>query len=109
MPLVWIFGNGAVPFIKQYNDYGLKAALVVPMANNFSREQLAELGDLGLGMVACDFYADTLDNPANAEFVAAYQKLYPGEYPMPQGFRRLAGCHDVRQGGRGDWRRHHAG
>ena len=23
----WIFGNGAVPFVKQYSDYGLKAPL----------------------------------------------------------------------------------
>jgi ABC-type branched-subunit amino acid transport system substrate-binding protein len=84
--LFWIFGNGAVPFVKQYNDYGLKAPLVVPMSNNFSDEQLAELGDLGLGMVACDFYASTLDNPLNKEFIAAYQKLYPNEYPTPQAF-----------------------
>jgi branched-chain amino acid transport system substrate-binding protein len=84
--LFWIFGNGAVPFVKQYNDYGLKAPLLVPMSNNFSDEQLKELGDLGLGMVACDYYAYTLDNPLNKEFIAAYQKLYPGENPTPQGF-----------------------
>jgi len=84
--LFWIFGNGAVPFVKQYHDYGLKAPLLVPMANNFSREQLAELGQLAVGMVACDIYVDTLDNPANKEFVAKYQELYPGEYPMPQGY-----------------------
>jgi ABC-type branched-subunit amino acid transport system substrate-binding protein len=84
--LFWIFGNGAVPFVKQYTDYGLKAPLVVPMSNNFSDEQLGELGALGAGMVACDFYASTLDNQLNKDFIAAYQKLYPDEYPTPQGF-----------------------
>lgn len=82
----WIFGNGAVPFVKQYNDYGLEAALAIPMSNNFSDEQLAELGDIGLGMVACDYYAYTIDNPLNDEFIAGYQKLYPGQYPTPQGY-----------------------
>ena len=43
--LFWIFGNGAVPFVQQYNDYGLTAALAAPMSNNFSDAQLAELGD----------------------------------------------------------------
>jgi len=89
--LFWIFGAGAVPFVKQYNDYGLTAPLVVPMANNFSREQLAELGDMGVGMVACDIYADTLDNPENEAFVAKYQELYPGEFPMPQGYGAAQG------------------
>lgn len=84
--LFWIFGNGAVPFVKQYNDYGLTAPLLVPMSNNFSDEQLAELGDMGAGMVACDFYAWTLDNAANKEFVAAFEKLYPGEKPAPQAY-----------------------
>ena len=86
LTLFWIFGNGAVPFVKQYNDYGLTAPLAVPMSGNFSDEQLAELGDLGLGMVACDYYAYTIDNPMNEEFVAAYQELYPGENPHPNAY-----------------------
>jgi len=84
--LFWIFGNGAVPFVKQYNDYGLTAVLAAPMSNNFSDEQLAELGDLGLGMLAIDYYAYTINNPQNKELIAAYQKLYPGENPTPQGY-----------------------
>ena len=84
--LFWIFGNGAVPFVKQYHDYGLKAPLLVPMSNNYSDEQLTELGDMGVGMVACDFYAWTLDNAANKDFVAAYGKLNNGEKPTPQAY-----------------------
>jgi len=82
----WIFGNGAVPFAKQFHDYGLTGVLAVPMSNNFSDAQLAELGDVGLGMIACDYYAYTIDNQANKDFIAGYQKLYPGEYPTPQGY-----------------------
>jgi branched-chain amino acid transport system substrate-binding protein len=82
----WIFGNGAVPFVKQYKDYGLTAPLAAPMSNNFSDAQLAELGDAGLGMLACDYYAYTIDNQPNKDFIAAYEKLYPGEKPTPQGY-----------------------
>jgi len=82
----WIFGNGAVPFVKQFNDYGLKGALAVPMSNNFSDAQLAELGDISLGMIACDYYAWTIDNAMNKDFIAGYEKLYPGEKPTPQGY-----------------------
>ena len=86
LTLFWIFGNGAVPFVKQYKDYGLAAPLAAPMSNNFSDEQLAELGDIGQGMLAVDYYAYTIENPLNDEFVAAYQKLYPGENPTPQAY-----------------------
>ncbi len=82
----WIFGNGAVPFVKQYKDYGLEAPLAAPMSNNFSDAQLAELGDVGLGMLACDYYAYTIDNQMNKDFIAGYQKLYPNEFPTPQGY-----------------------
>jgi branched-chain amino acid transport system substrate-binding protein len=82
----WIFGNGAVPFVQQYTDYGLKGRLATTMSNNFSDAQLAELGDVALGMLACDYYAYTLDNALNDDFVAAYEQLYPGEKPTPQGY-----------------------
>jgi branched-chain amino acid transport system substrate-binding protein len=82
----WVFGNGAAPFVKQYNDYGLTAPLVAPMSNNFSEQQLADLGDLGLDMVACDFYSPELDNAANTAFVDAYRKMWDGAYPAPQAY-----------------------
>ena len=87
----WIFGNGAVPFVKQFNDYGVKGALAVPMSNNFSDAQLAELGDMSLGMIACDYYAYTVDNPENKAFIAGYEKLYPGQKPTPQGYAAWQG------------------
>ena len=82
----WIFGNGAVPFVKQLKDYGIKGAVAVPMSNNYSDAQLAELGDAALGMIAVDYYAWALDNAMNKDFIAAYEKLYNGEKPTPQGY-----------------------
>lgn len=82
----WIFGNGTLPFVKQYNDYGLTAPLVAFMAQDFADDRLADLGDLGLGLIASDYYAYTIDNQANKEFVAAYEKLYPGEKPTAQSY-----------------------
>lgn len=82
----WIFGNGAVPFVKQLKDYGIKGVVAVPMSNNFSDAQIAELGDVALGMIACDYYAWTLENAANTAFIEAYGKLYKGEKPTPQAY-----------------------
>jgi branched-chain amino acid transport system substrate-binding protein len=82
----WIFGNGAVPFVKQLNDYGIDSVVAVPMSNNFSDAQLAELGDIAQGMIAVDYYAWAIDNPMNQEFIAAYEKLYNGEKPTPQAY-----------------------
>ena len=44
------------------------------MSNNFSDAQLAELGDMSLGMIACDYYAWTLENPANNDFIAGVRQ-----------------------------------
>ena len=87
----WIFGNGAVPFVKQYHDYGLKAPIAAPMSNNYSDAQLAELGDIALGMIACDYYAWTVDNASNKAFIEAYGKLFKGEKPTPQAYGAWAG------------------
>jgi len=81
----WVFGNGAAPFVKQYNDYGLTAPLVAPMSNNFYEAQLADLGDLGIGMVACDFYSPEIQNDLNKQFVDAYVAKWDA-YPPAQAF-----------------------
>jgi branched-chain amino acid transport system substrate-binding protein len=77
----WIFGNGTGPFIKQYNDYGLKAPLIMTMADDLQEPVMQELGDLSLGIIGSDHYLSTLDTPANKAFVERYQKLYPDELP----------------------------
>ena len=83
----WVFGNGAAPFVKQYNDYGLTAPLIAPMANNFSEQQLADLGQLGVGMVGCDFYAlRSTTRPTRRS--SRRTEAVSGEYPLAAGIRR---------------------
>ena len=86
--MFWVRGKGAIPFVQQYAGAGLTAPLLVPMANNYSETQLQYLDALGLGLgiVACAVYTPMLDNPVNDEFIAAYRRLYPGEYPTPEAF-----------------------
>jgi branched-chain amino acid transport system substrate-binding protein len=86
MCLWWIFGNGAVPFIKQYNDYGQKAMLISPMAQNVTEGQMLELGDRGVGLLGFDYYSPETDNAINKAFVAKYKEMWNGEYPAPQAF-----------------------
>ena len=82
----WIFGNGAAPFVKQYNDYGLTAPLITAMASNLTEPQLADLGDVSLGLIGGEFYSPEIDNPMNQQFVEAYKAKYGGEYPTMQSF-----------------------
>ena len=82
----WIFGNGAAPFVKQYNDYGLEAPLITAMASNLTEPQLAELGDVALGLIGGEFYSPEIDNPMNKEFVEDHRAKWDGEYPTMQSF-----------------------
>jgi ABC-type branched-subunit amino acid transport system substrate-binding protein len=84
----WVRGKGAIPFVREYYAAGLTATLLVPMSSNYSESQLKYLNALGLGLgiIGCDCYTPLLDNPVNDEFIAAFQQLYPGEYPTPEAF-----------------------
>ena len=39
-----------------------------------------------MGILGCDCYTPLLDNSSNDQFIAAFQELYPGEYPTPEAF-----------------------
>ena len=82
----WIFGNGAAPFVKQYHDYGIQAPLVTAMASNLTEPQLADLGEVGLGLIGGEFYSPEIDNPMNKKFVEDYKARWNGEYPTMQTF-----------------------
>src|SRR6185437_14130978 len=74
----------AVRFVKQYDEYGLKAKTRL-CSSGFMVESdtLPAQGDAALGIVSSLHYADTLDNPANKAFVEAYRgkyKAYPSVY-----------------------------
>ena len=86
--MFWVRGKGAIPFVRQYAASGLTGALLVPMASNYSESQLEYLGALGLGLgiIGSDIYTPMLDNAQNVQFIQAFQRLYPGEYPTPEAF-----------------------
>ena len=86
--MFWVRGTGAVPFVRQYANSGLRGQLLVPQSSNYHESDLEYLEALGLApnMIACDVYTPVLSNEANEEFIAAYRSLYPGEYPTPEVF-----------------------
>jgi ABC-type branched-subunit amino acid transport system substrate-binding protein len=86
--MFWVRGSGAIPFVQQHAATGLSGALLVPMASNYSESQLEYLEALGLGsgIVACDIYTPMIEGAKNRDFIAAFQQLYPGEYPTPEVF-----------------------
>lgn len=74
-------GTDAVRFVKQYAEYGLKKVSELT-GSGFMVEgdTLPAQGASALGTLSSLQYAETLDNPANKKFVAAYLAKYK-EYP----------------------------
>lgn len=77
-------GTDAVRFVKQYDEYGLKAKTRLT-GSGFMVESdtLPAQGKSALGALSSLHYADTLDNPENRKFVADYRakfKDYPSVY-----------------------------
>jgi branched-chain amino acid transport system substrate-binding protein len=70
-------GTDAVRFVKQYDEYGLKAkSRLTGSGFMLDSDTLPAQGRSALGALSSLHYADTLDNPANKAFVAAYQARY---------------------------------
>ncbi|MEO9190823.1 MAG: ABC transporter substrate-binding protein [Acetobacteraceae bacterium] len=70
-------GSDAVRFVKQYAEYGLKDKIRLScLGFMVESDVLPAQGDAALGIVSSLHYADTLDNPANKAFVAAYRTKY---------------------------------
>jgi branched-chain amino acid transport system substrate-binding protein len=64
-----------IAFMKQYAQSGLDAPVFGP-AFSFSQDILAAVGDAALGVKNTSQWSKDLDNPANAQFVAAFQEAY---------------------------------
>jgi len=77
-------GSNPLRFLKQFNDYGLKAKLAV-LGNTTSTDEgiLRLMGDEAIGVFSAGWYAATLDTPDNKKFVAGINAEYqhdPGFY-----------------------------
>jgi branched-chain amino acid transport system substrate-binding protein len=70
-------GAEAVAFVKQYSQFGL-AGTIPLYGSGFLTEGgvLPAQGDASLGVQTSLHYTSELDNPANKDFVAAYQAKY---------------------------------
>src|SRR6478735_7264711 len=77
-------GTDAVRFVKQYDEYGLKAkSRLTGSGFMVDSDTLPAQGKSALGCVNALHYADTLDNPENSKFVEQYRakfKEYPSVY-----------------------------
>lgn len=78
-------GNG-IKFLKQYNEYGMKAKIPVLAAMTTVDEGiLKSMGDEALGVVSTGWYAADINNPDNKRFVQGMNRDYqqdPGYYSM---------------------------
>jgi branched-chain amino acid transport system substrate-binding protein len=77
-------GANGFRFLKQYNEYGMKAKIpVLGSATTVDEGILKNMGDEALGVISTAWYAATFDSPENRKFVAAVNKEYnadPGYY-----------------------------
>ncbi|WP_293604960.1 ABC transporter substrate-binding protein [Polaromonas sp. UBA4122] len=78
-------GNG-IKFLKQYDEYGLKAKIPLLGAMTTVDEGiLKSMGDEALGVISAGWYAASINNPDNKRFVQAMNRDYkqdPGYYSM---------------------------
>lgn len=81
-PVVYNFsGGGAHPirFVQQWGESGIKARLA-GFAGFVDATTVEQQGRAALGVLSSTIYTDTLDNPVNKKFVAAYRNKTK-EYP----------------------------
>lgn len=78
-------GNG-IKFLKQYNEYGLKAKIpVIAAMTTVDEGILKSMGDEALGVVSTGWYTATLPNAENKKFAAGINRDFqqdPGYYSV---------------------------
>jgi branched-chain amino acid transport system substrate-binding protein len=75
----WFGGADAIRFVKQYQEYGLKAKLPLYGYNTLTDDTiLPAIGDPALGLVTVGHYGAALDTPANKAFVQEYERKHGG-------------------------------
>jgi branched-chain amino acid transport system substrate-binding protein len=68
-------GGMGISFLKQYADSGLELPVVGP-AFSFDQGILQAVGEAALGVKNTSQWSKDIDNPANREFVAAFEEAY---------------------------------
>lgn len=75
----WSFfaGSDAVRFVQQYAQSGLKETTTLYGTGNLvDSDTLGAQGEAAVGAQTALFYASTLDNPENQEFIEKYQQQF---------------------------------
>lgn len=79
-------GGEAITFVGQYDSFGMKEDLPLYGAGFLTSQiSLEAQGDAAEGIITALHYVPTIDNPANADFVAAFQEKtgrLPSEYAV---------------------------
>lgn len=72
-----ILGRAALQFVRQYDEFGLKARVPLIGGGSTTDEHvLPFMGDEALGVITALHYSAALDTPANRKFAAAYRARY---------------------------------
>lgn len=78
-------GTDAVNFVKQFDQFGLKATVKLTGAGFLTEpDVLPAQGKAALGAITGHFYTPLLDNPTNQRFVKDFREKFSGK--MPDGF-----------------------
>lgn len=85
-------GADAARFMKQYSDFGLKGALPLLGAQNFTDQSVIRtLGEECEGIISSAHFAEGSDNPETRKFVDNYSAKY-GKMPSLYGFSHYSGA-----------------
>lgn len=74
---VFYSGGEAISFVQQYAEFGLKETTPLYGSGFLTEGSVLDAqGDAAIGIQTALHYSTEIDNPANAEFVEAYQGAY---------------------------------
>jgi branched-chain amino acid transport system substrate-binding protein len=73
----WFSGADSIRFVRQYQEYGLKAKVPLTGYNTLVDDVvLPGIGDPALGIITVGHYTAALDTPANKAFVQEFDQRY---------------------------------
>lgn len=76
-------GASGVTFMRQAQQFGLSAKMLVSGFATFDQEAVSAMGNASEGVFVINRYSNTLQNPENQAFFAAFRKAYPAERLLP--------------------------
>ncbi len=85
-PMTYVFysGSDAIRFVKQYDQFGLKAKSdLIGFQSTLDADTFSGQGDSALGAISSSIYCETLDTPENKAYVDLFRekkKSYPGVF-----------------------------